>query len=435
MQALTDTSPCSSLPAMLRGSHQVPCAVAVVACLATAAPAAAKTGPTLRLTADRTNSTFVDLAPAGPSVGDRWAIDVPLRDAAGTPAGTFRADQTAIAIRGGSETVQTQGVLELADGSITFAGAARAPLGQKGLTVGDSYERAVTGGTGRYAGASGTLVTRRRADGVYEEIARLVLPDGAPTSMTIPGLEGSVQRIDLDPAGFGPGDLVAVRGGVADTPAGVIAGTQAVITPDSAALRVLSVLTFSLPTGDLAVVGPGAIATDGGMLVNGQTFDRAVVGGTRGFVGRGGTQTVTRAPDGTYHNVLALWAPQGKAVQLRLTSKNTALKTADVAGGAARFQVFEERLLDRRGRRVGQLLGTGTSLVDGGTATSVAALMTLRLPGGTIIVGGARPRARTRTVSPVIGGTGRYAGMRGTLTATPGPTQTIVNVLRLQRVG
>jgi hypothetical protein len=61
--------------------------------------------------------------------------------------------------------------------------------------------------------------------------------------------------------------------------------------------------------------------------------------------------------------------------------------------------------------------------------------MTLRLPGGTVLVGGAQPQPNARTVSPVIGGSGRYAGMRGTLTATRGPKQTYVNVLRLQRVG
>jgi hypothetical protein len=111
------------------------------------------------------------------------------------------------------------------------------------------------------------------------------------------------------------------------------------------------------------------------------------------------------------------------------------MTTADVSGGTARFEVFADRLVDSRGGRVGRLLGVRTSVVDAGTPTSVATLMTLRLPGGTVLVGGDHPRESTRTVSPVIGGSGRYAGMRGTLTATPGPKQTYVNVLRLQRIG
>jgi hypothetical protein len=420
---------------MLRGHCRLSCAVAAAAFLTTAAPAIAKPGPTLRFTLDPNVSTPVDLAPAGPSVGDRWAIDSRVIDASGV-AGTFRADQTAIAVGRTSQTVQTQGVWELRDGSITFAGVARAPLVRTGLTVGDSYERAVTGGTGRYAGASGTVVTRGRPDGVYEQILRLVLPDGAPTPLSIPGVEGPAeQRIDLASPGILPGDLIAARGTIADPPGGTVVGTQAIVAQEGADLRVLSSLTFGLPTGQVAVVGPGAIASDATTLVDGRTFDRAVVGGTGAYVGRGGTQSVVREADGTYRNALQLWAPRGKVLRLRLTGHNTATTTADVANGTARFEVFQDRLVNSRGRRVGRLLGVRTSVLDGGTPTSVQTLMTLRLPGGTVLVGGAQPQPNARTVSPVIGGSGRYAGMRGTLTATRGPKQTYVNVLRLQRVG
>lgn len=419
---------------MFRG-YCLSCAVAGAAFLAVAAPALAKPGPTLRLTLDPNRSTPVDLAPAGPSAGDRWAIDSRVLDASGAVVGTFRADQTAIAVGPDSQTVQTQGVLELTDGSITLAGVARAPLTRTGLTVGDSYVRAVTGGTGRYAGASGTFVTRGRPDGVYEQTVRLVLPDGAPTPLSIPGVEGSAeQRIDLDPPGIAPGDLIAARGTIADPPGGTITGTQAVVAPEGAELRVLSSLTFTLPSGQLAIAGPGAISADATTLVDGRTFDRAVVGGTGAYAGRGGTQSVVREADGTYRNALALWAPRGKVLRLRLTARPAAATTFD-AGGAGRFEVFEDRLVNDRGRRVGGMLGVRTSVVDAGTATGVAALSTLRLPGGTVVVAGAAPRERTRTVSPVIGGTGRYAGMRGTLTTAPGPKRSFVTVLRLQRVG
>jgi hypothetical protein len=418
---------------MPTGHRRLACAVALAALLTAAAPATAKPGPTLRVTMDPNLSRPVDLPPSGPSVGDRWAIESRVLDTSGAPVGTFRADQTAIAVGRDSQVVQTQGVFELSDGSITFAGVARAPLSQTGLAVDEAYERAVTGGTGAYAGAGGTIVTRRRPDGVYEQTIRLVLPDGEPTPLSIPGIEGPEEkRIDLGDPGIEPGDLIAVRGAIGDPPGGTILGTQAVVAPEGETLRVLSSLTFSLPNGQIAAVGPGAIAPEGTTLLDGRTFVRAVVGGTGAYAGRGGTQTVVREADGTYRNVLELWAPRGEVRRLRFTTRNAALTTVDAGGG--RFDVVQERLRNARGRQAGRMLGVRTSAVDAGTVTDVTTLATLRLRGGTVVVGGVEAGRSSRTVSAVMGGTGRYAGVRGTLTTTAAKRGLVID-LRLRRVG
>jgi len=49
--------------------------------------------------------------------------------------------------------------------------------------------------------------------------------------------------------------------------------------------------------------------------------------------------------------------------------------------------------------------------------------ITLRLPGGQIVVTGARATA-SRFAMPVVGGTGAYAGAGGTLTVAPGSSET-----------
>lgn len=404
------------------------------------APAAAAPGPTLELQVDPNASIPVDVLPAGKSPGDRYAINAVVRDGAGTAVGTLRAAQTSIRLQDDAETVQAEGIFALADGSIVFAGVAASPLRATGLTVGPRFTRAVIGGTGRYAGAGGTLVSSKRADGVYEQTLTLVLPDGAPSTVRVPGLEGAAEeRIDLGGGALGPGDLIAISGEVAGPAAGTIAGTQSVLAPDANDLIVLSSLTFGLADGDLSVVGLSAVPADGATLVAGRTFERAVVGGTRGFVGRGGTQTVVRGDDGQYANALRMWAPRGKVLRLRTRARNTTSATVDlgVPGPSAGDVVaFQDVVTDAGGKRLGRLNGTRTTVTTASAAAeNVQTLITFDLRGGTIVVGGVSRAVGGPIVRPVLGGTGRYEGMRGSMRSVPGPGGTYVNDLRLQRIG
>jgi hypothetical protein len=50
----------------------------------------------------------------------------------------------------------------------------RYPLGGAGLIRGKSFVRAVLGGTGKYAGARGTVTSKQIAPGRYDQVFRLM---------------------------------------------------------------------------------------------------------------------------------------------------------------------------------------------------------------------------------------------------------------------
>ena len=101
---------------------------------------------------------MIDSRPKGPSVGDRWLLASTLRQA-GKTAGRLEGDCVAVDKRFG--VLQCTVVVILADGRITLQGASvdeRIPgVGGRG------EEYAITGGTGAYEGAAGTM--RRTGDG------------------------------------------------------------------------------------------------------------------------------------------------------------------------------------------------------------------------------------------------------------------------------
>jgi hypothetical protein len=111
----------------------------------------------------RSDVTQVDRRPRGFSLGDQYAVAVSLRSA-GRLVG--RAHVTCTIIDRRYEGQDCEMVLVLRDGTLTAAGGGLdrklpgAPKDPDELT--DEY--AVTGGTGAYAGASGTLATTSHRD-------------------------------------------------------------------------------------------------------------------------------------------------------------------------------------------------------------------------------------------------------------------------------
>ena len=117
--------------------------------------------------------TPVDVDPAGPSVGDRLEFTATL-SIDGKPAGELN----------GVLTVQTPGksdgnsvVKEQRTGTLTFQlsaadsltvnGTSKYQPNKKEMEVGDPQVRSITGGTGAYAGAKGSVSTVHNADGTY----------------------------------------------------------------------------------------------------------------------------------------------------------------------------------------------------------------------------------------------------------------------------
>jgi len=95
----------------------------------------------------------VDNAPAGDSPGDMLVFTERLVDARGQRIGSDAAS----CVRLFDQTSLCTGTYELAGGRVMVQ------LLQPGFT--GSYDQAITGGTGRFAGARGTVRVDQRADG------------------------------------------------------------------------------------------------------------------------------------------------------------------------------------------------------------------------------------------------------------------------------
>jgi hypothetical protein len=100
----------------------------------------------------------IDARPKGPSVGDRWLLSSTLRQT-GKVAGRLEGDCVGIDQR--FEVLQCSVVVILPDGRLTLQGAY---ANKKIPGVGGTHEEyAITGGTGVYEGATGSM--RRTGSG------------------------------------------------------------------------------------------------------------------------------------------------------------------------------------------------------------------------------------------------------------------------------
>jgi hypothetical protein len=126
-------------------------------------------------TAKGLHQSTVDLGPQGKSSGDVYVFDGPLLDSDEEESiGRVYGTQTSISMDSDSETVQAMITYDFRDGDrITVGGISEYPREDIGLVENQEFERPVLGGTGRYAGARGTLTSVRRSDGSYEHTFEL----------------------------------------------------------------------------------------------------------------------------------------------------------------------------------------------------------------------------------------------------------------------
>lgn len=122
--------------------------------------------------------TYIDLGPTGDSVGDQrlWHFtgqtldNQPVTmDWIMTTTSTF--DQTTQL-----ESRLTNGVFLFGDGSsdhILIEGVGLYPASGSTVEVASTLERAITGGTGKFAGARGTVMSTHLADGTWEHVFSL----------------------------------------------------------------------------------------------------------------------------------------------------------------------------------------------------------------------------------------------------------------------
>jgi hypothetical protein len=105
----------------------------------------------------------IDAPPKGPSVGDRWLLASTLRRA-GKTAGRLEGDCVGVDKTFG--VLQCSVVVILPDGRLTLQGASVSKRIPGVGGIGEQY--AITGGTGAYEGATGTM--RREGDGKHDTL-------------------------------------------------------------------------------------------------------------------------------------------------------------------------------------------------------------------------------------------------------------------------
>lgn len=134
---------------------------------------------TLRLTTKNITVTTVDLGPPGKSPGDLYVYDGTVHKA-GKRIGRIYGANTSIKVEGQRETVSGQLSFRLGHGhghghEIIVGGVSAYPSDRNdGFIIGEPFTRAIIGGTGRYAGARGTVTTTRQPNGNYKQVFRLL---------------------------------------------------------------------------------------------------------------------------------------------------------------------------------------------------------------------------------------------------------------------
>ncbi|WP_433223028.1 allene oxide cyclase barrel-like domain-containing protein [Dactylosporangium sp. CS-047395] len=119
---------------------------------ASGAPAGADTAaPPVRLVGQQTAVTQLDLGAAGPGQGDEVVFTGLLFDVQHRPLGRFHG--VLVAVDAAGDRSQAQVTLVLPGGQI-------AVQGEVDFAAPDPVVHAITGGTGRYAGAGGTFAFR-----------------------------------------------------------------------------------------------------------------------------------------------------------------------------------------------------------------------------------------------------------------------------------
>jgi hypothetical protein len=254
----------------------------------------------------------LDLGASGTTAGDLRVLVGDLTDAAGAVIGAVRGVQTTISFDGTTHAVQGSVSYQLSDGEIVVGGLSEQHADGSDLVAGREFVRPVLGGTGRYAGAGGTLTSVLGADrAYYDHRFALLGVAGTPKlahTVRFASRRGTVTTVDLGAPGKTAGDLYAISSTLTGPGGrrviGRLRGTQTSIGVEQGAETVQVSATFELSHGSVVVGGLGTYPVGGTGLVVGRRTVRAVLGGTGRYEGAHGTLTTVSRADGTYAQTL-----------------------------------------------------------------------------------------------------------------------------------
>jgi hypothetical protein len=158
--------------------------IAVVSAVTAASLASGSNGPahpssttqTLHIRSSKPQPlTYLDFGPKGKSPGDLFVFAATLYSPDGrTVIGRVRGSQTGIKAEHGMETVQGMITYELGTGNqLVVGGLGEYPLKGTGLLKGRTFVRPVLGGSGKYSGATGEVLSKVLPGGGYDQTFKL----------------------------------------------------------------------------------------------------------------------------------------------------------------------------------------------------------------------------------------------------------------------
>ena len=393
-------------------------AAAVVATALVAPPVAAAPAPAAPAALAKksfmvySKFTSRQLVPHGGAnnVGDLTITQGTVTDTSGKSIGTLTAVIRVVAPspKKDAELRDTQSSITLKDGTIFAQAVNEDP---KGRPPAELHIMPVTGGTGAYASARGTLLMRPVGDKYLMAYDIFVEKDFKSSTLTFDSIVKSTATGDSAQGVGNPTLTRAVGGDNSYVSIATRAGSSGGTVLDTVDLQVF--------TADGSLYAR-AIARSKGSAAKNQAF--AVLGGTGTYSGSRGELTL----DASGRSIrLRLAAPTGNAKPITWF-EDTGKGVTDLAITGGSFAGVEGLMYQKadRKKKVGDYFATRIAYDEIDGVIPVVTMLEQDFKTGTMIVGGITLSTGEpgTLVAPIIGGTGDYGGASGQVTTAQDST-------------
>ena len=345
------------------------------------------------------------------NVGDLTITQGTVTDTSGKNIGTLTAVIRVVAPspKKDAELRDTQSSITLKDGTIFAQAVNEDP---KGKPPADLHIMPVTGGTGAYASARGTLLMRPIGDKYLMAYDIFVEKDLRTSTLSFDSVVNATATGDA-PQGVGDVRLTrAVGGDNSYISIATRAGTSGGDVLDTIDLQVF--------TTDGSLYARAISRSKGGEAKN-QAY--AVLGGTGTYSGYRGELTL----DASGRSIrLRLAAPTGNAKPLAwFEDDGKGVADLPITGGT--FMGVEGLMYQKadRKKKVGDYFATRIAYDEIDGVTPIVTMLEQDFKTGTMIVGGitlSTGEDAAAVVRPIIGGTGDYGGASGQVTSAQDAT-------------
>ena len=340
-------------------------------------------------------------------IGNLTITEGTITDGADAKAGTLTTVMRVVAPspKKDAELRDTQSQIQLKDGQIFAQAVNEDPKGKPPVSL---HIMPVTGGTGAYASARGTLLIRKVGNRYLMAYDLFIDKDLKTTPLTFSNI---VTATAAGTAAQGIGNVALTRAtGGANSYVSVAtrAGATRGAVTDAIDLQIYTA------TGSLFA---RTIARSKGGAARNQVF--AVLGGTGSYAGHRGELTLSA----NGRSITAkLAAPGGSSKPLNWIETLGPVTSVAIPGGTFRAAQGEMFADPARKKSLGAYFASETTydVIDG--VTPVVTMLEQEFATGTMIVTGISVATGTAALRPIVGGSGDYGGAAGQVSSEEMPS-------------